>query len=267
MKINTFKNSISEKRILSYTFFFVFALVLFIFWYAGTKKQKNIVVITGAFYITAPIDTLTTLPVFNEVIDAMEPDLVLVEDIITYSLNSLYCAYADSAPEWYDHVSQKFWENLETLKKEKGFDVKIITPWRMDILMQHQKLWSAPPQTTAFVGKVKLYSLFQQTFMQTLDVDTLFIDPLLINTPIFDKLKELDGKLFAELFKEELGAAGYEMYYARVFAKIEKILSETAGKKILVICNANHKYWFQKQLSLLMGSRIAQISNLKKGKW
>ena len=114
----------AEKTMLAFTFLFFIVVLFVVFWFTRIHKQKDIYILTGSFYISAPIDTLTVFPVFESFINNTNPDLIIVEELLTPSLDLLSLVSSDSFPGWYNELSVKFRDRINAIQKNRKFRIK-----------------------------------------------------------------------------------------------------------------------------------------------
>ena len=258
-----FKEISSDKRMLGVTFLFLITAMFVVVWFTRLNTEKRIIIISGSFLVTSPIDTLTALPAFESFIKMVNPDLVIVDEFITPSFNLLRETCADSVPEWYESVSGEFRSRLERLSKEESFDIESSHPWRLDILKARRDFWISYTASSTLREKALFYDQVHKAFLKTFDTDTLFISPLHINTGIFDVLRKFESNVFSELFDKGLGPGSYTVYNTRMLEHVSAILSRSRATKILFICDANQKYWFAEELSKMTVKEVRQISQLE----
>lgn len=258
------KRSQAVKYLLPFYFLIFLGAILVIFWFTSSSKQRKMVIVTGSFYITSPQDTLIALPQFDKFLRQVNPDLIIVEELFTPSLNLAILLHPDSLPVWSEQVTAAFQQIMENVKERLAFEVKFLNPWRMDILNARRQFWSTVDTSRELKEKLQFYSLIHKTSTEVLSIDTVLANPLSMNTETFDRIMQFQTSLFNKMFNDALGSGKLEVYNERFLNNVKSSLNSTNARKILILCNALNKYWLIKNLAPLSEIKIGQIPSISK---
>ena len=225
------------------------AVIYIVFWFTGRKLERKEITVSAGMYIADRIDTLTALPAFENLIRRMNPRLIIIDEAVSFSLDLVESLHSDSLPAWHDAVREQFQERLRRLDGDLRFEIRLLRPWRLDILEVRKRYVESQEPSDEFRRKRLQFEIIHDAANRFFSPDTLFNNPLLINSVPFGISRELERLVFVSLFDNDLLQGSYTEYHERLLRQIRKSLDESMARRILIFCNPLHRLWLEKNLA------------------
>lgn len=216
------------------------------------EKVKNEVLVLGTVHGAHLTEALYGLPVLEDLIRRIEPDLILTE-IPPDRFPTAMAEFKETDSITEPRVSRfpEYVDVIFPLSKEMDFEIIPTAGWTQEMADDRKEKLKAISQNPERYKDWARYTAAGYSSDSLVMASGLRYDPYWINSPEYDEIAEVGLSVYNELFNDELGPGGWDninqAHYDLIAAALDQHQYE--GKRVLITYGAGHKGWFLRELA------------------